>query len=151
MVANGLIEVQDTEIIKCASSRIEQEPASVPHVKLEGRAKMLRIYIDEDDSWEGEPLYEAIVKKLRMIDIAGATVYQGVMGYGAQQRIHKSGFLGIRHNLPFMITVVDVEEKIRLALVALDEMVDQGLVVMSDVEVIKYAHSYPESGPAEQS
>jgi PII-like signaling protein len=146
MVTDGLIEVQDTEVIKCANRQAEQEQTHKPHVKLEGQAKMLRIYIDEDDRWESEPLYEAVVKKLRMMDIAGATVYQGVMGYGAQQRMRKSGFLGIKHNLPFMITVVDSEEKIRRAIAALEEMVDEGLIVMSDVEVIKYVRSYPESG-----
>src|SRR5262249_18452742 len=146
-----LMDVQDTEVIKCAGpSNQAEESHAMKHEKLEGQAKMLRIYIDEDDLWEGEPLYEAIVKKLRMMDIAGATVYQGIMGYGAQQRMHKSGFLGIRHNLPFMITAVDSAEKIRRAIVALDEMVDEGLIVMSDVEVIKYVHSYPESDAAEQ-
>ncbi len=151
MVTDGLIEVQDTEVIRCASRQPEQERERAPHVKLEGPAKMLRIYIDEDDKWEGEPLYEAIVKKLRMMDIAGATVYQGIMGYGAQQRMHKSGFLGIKHNLPLMITVVDSAEKIRRAIVALDEMVDEGLIVMSDVEVIKYVHSRPQGSSPEQA
>jgi len=150
MVTDGLIEVQDTEVIKCASRQAEQEQAHAQHIKLEGLAKMLRVYIDEDDKWEGEPLYEAIVKKLRMMDIAGATVYQGIMGYGAHQRMHKSGFLGIKHNLPLMITVVDSAEKIRRAIIALDEMVDEGLIVMSDVEVIKYVHSGPPRGGAEQ-
>src|SRR5262249_27305606 len=142
-----LMDVQDTEVIKCAGpSNQAEESHAMKHEKLEGQARMLRIYIGSDDRWEGAPLYEAIVKKLRMMDIAGATVYQGVMGYGAQQRMHKSGFLGIKHNLPFMITVVDSEEKIRRAIAALEEMVDEGLIVMSDVEVIKYVHSYPESG-----
>lgn len=149
MVTDGLIEVQDTEVIKHASKQVEQEQAHTPHVKLEGHAKMLRIYIDEDDKWESEPLYEAIVKKLRMMDIAGATVYQGVMGYGAGHRMRKSGFLGVKHNLPLMITVVDSAEKIRRAIVALDEMVDEGLIVTSDVEVIKYVHSGPRGGGAQ--
>lgn len=152
MVTDGLIEVQDTEIIKHASKRAaEPAPAHEPHIKLEGRAKMLRIYIDEDDKWEGEPLHVAIVKKLRMMDLAGATVYQGIMGYGAQHRMHKSGFLGIKHNLPLMITIVDTPEKIRRAIVALDEMVDEGLIVMSDVEVIKYVHSQPQDTSTEPS
>jgi PII-like signaling protein len=112
------------------------------HEKLEGQAKMLRIYIGEDDRWEDEPLHEAIVKKLRMMDIAGATVYRGILGYGANQRMHKSGFLGLSHDLPLMITVVDSVEKIRRAVTVLDEMVDEGLLVLSDVEVIKYAHTH---------
>jgi PII-like signaling protein len=66
------------------------------------------------------------------------------MGYGAQQRVHKSGFLGLSHDLPIMITVVDNEEKISNVLPVLDEMVSEGLVVLSDVEVIKYAHTYPD-------
>ena len=113
------------------------------HEKIESTAKMLRIYIGQDDQWEGKALYEAIVMKLRQMDVAGATVYKGVMGYGAQQRMHKSGFLGLSHDLPIMITVVDKEEKIRSVLPVLDEMVSEGLLVLSDVEVIKYAHTHP--------
>jgi PII-like signaling protein len=113
------------------------------HEKTEMIAKMLRIYIGQDDQWEGKPLYEAIVLKLRQMDVAGATVYRGLMGYGAQQRMHKSGFLGLSRDLPVMITVVDLEDKIRAVLPVLDEMVAEGLLVLSDVEVIKYAHSHP--------
>jgi PII-like signaling protein len=152
MVSGGLIEVQDTEIIKHASSRVtEEKQPHEQHIKLEGHAKMLRIYIDEDDKWEGEPLHEAIVKKLRMMDLAGATVFQGILGYGAQQRMHKSGFLGINHNLPLMITMVDTDEKIRRAIVALDEMVDEGMIVLSEVEVIKYVHSHPPVSNTDQA
>ena len=114
------------------------------HEKTESKAKMLRIYIGQDDQWEGKPLYESIVMKLRQMDVAGATVYKGVMGYGAQQRMHKSGFLGLSRDLPIMITVVDKEEKVRAILPVLDEMVSEGLLVLSDVEVIKYAHSHPD-------
>jgi PII-like signaling protein len=113
------------------------------HQKFESTAKMLRIYIGQDDQWEGKPLYEAIVMKLRQMDVAGATVYKGVMGYGAQQRMHKSGFLGLARDLPVMLTVVDKEEKIRDILPTLDVMVSEGLLVLSDVEVIKYAHTHP--------
>ena len=146
IVRDGLIEVLDTEVIKYTHGRALEGAPSHDHTKLRGRAKMLRIYIDEDDRWEGEPLHEAIVKKLRMMDLAGATVYRGIMGYGAQHRVHKSGFLGLSQNLPVMITTVDTDEKIRRAILALDEMVDEGLIVLSDVEVIKYTHSRAETG-----
>ncbi|CDM66041.1 DUF190 domain-containing protein [Pyrinomonas methylaliphatogenes] len=146
MVEHGLIEVQDTEVIKhTMAEKSAKEQQKMKHEKLEGQAKMVRIYIGEDDRWGGEPLYEAIVKKLRMMDIAGATVYRGLMGYGATQRVHRSGWLGLSRDLPIMITVVDTEEKIRRILPILDEMVDEGLVVLSDVEIIKYTHS-PEAG-----
>lgn len=112
------------------------------HEKTESKAKMLRIYIGQDDQWESKSLHEAIVMKLREMDVAGATVYKGVMGYGAQQRMHKSGLLGLSRDLPIMITVVDHEEKIRSLIPVLDEMVAEGLLVLSDVEVIKYAHTH---------
>ena len=142
MVDRGLIEVQDTEVIKFTKQQPEAEGEhAMKHEKLEGQAKMLRIYIGEDDRWEGEPLHEAIVRKLRMMDIAGATVYRGLMGYGAQQRLHRPGWLGLSTDLPVMISVIDTEEKIRGVLPALDEMVDEGLIALSDVEIIKYTHS----------
>jgi PII-like signaling protein len=144
IVDKGLIEVQDTFVIKHTTHREQPEGEhAMKHEKLEGQAKMLRIYIGEDDRWEGEPLHEAIVKKLRMMDIAGATVYRGVMGYGAQQRVHKTGWLGLSSDMPIMISVIDTEAKIRNILPVLDEMVDEGIVVLSDVEIIKYTHSHP--------
>ncbi len=88
-----------------------------------------------------EPLDEAIVKKLRMLDIAGATVYRGVTGYGAPQRMRKSGWLGLSTDLPIMISTIDMEEKIKCVLPLRDEMVDEGLIAISDVEIIKYTHS----------
>jgi PII-like signaling protein len=141
MVPSGLVEVQDTEVVKHTQKASAEPTVAGEHVKLEGRAKMLRIYIDEGDTWEGAPLYEAILKTLRMMDVAGATVYRGVLGYGAQQRLHKSAFLGLSHNLPIMITVVDTAEKVLRAISVLDEMVGAGLIVLSDVEVIKYTHA----------
>jgi PII-like signaling protein len=110
---------------------------------------MLRIYIGQDDRWEGKPLYEAIVMKLRQMDVAGVTVYRGQMGYGAtglQQCVtpSRSGFLRLSRDLPIMLTIVDREEKIRSILPVLDEMIFEGLLVLSDVEVIKYAHAHPD-------
>jgi len=110
-----------------------------PNVR--GPAKMLRIYIGQDDRWEGKPLYEQIVARLKTADLAGATVYQGAMGYGAHQRLHPSGRFGLSRDLPIMITVVDSDSRIREVLPMLDEMVTDGLVVVSDVEVIKYQHA----------
>jgi len=142
MVDKGLIEVQDTKVIKHSTHKAQAEEShALKHEKLEGRAKLLRIYIGEDDRWEDEPLHEAIVKKLRMMDIAGATVYRGLIGYGAQNRVHRTGFLGLSKDLPIMLSVIDTEEKIRGVLPVLDEMVDEGLIALSDVEIIKYTHS----------
>jgi PII-like signaling protein len=109
-------------------------------VSLSGPAKMLRIYIGQDDRWEGKPLYEQIVTTLRDQHAAGATVHKGAMGYGATQRMHPSGRLGLSRDLPVMITVVDSEERIRALLPTLDNMVGEGLIVLSDVDVLKYQH-----------
>jgi uncharacterized protein len=109
-------------------------------MKLEGKAKLLRIHFGEDDKWQGKPLYRAIVEKCRELDIAGATVYRGVEGYGASTLIRRSHLLSISHDAPVMVSVVDSEEKMRKLIPILDEMVDEGLIAMSDVEVIKYVH-----------
>lgn len=142
MVESGLIEVQDTEVIKEAAeiSEEREEGTVMKHQKLEGSAKLLRIHIGESDRWENEPLSDAIVKRLRMMDIAGATVYRGIAGYGAEQRVHQSSWFSLSSDLPIMITVIDTEEKIRSVLPFLDEMVDDGLVAISDVEIIRYRH-----------
>ena len=109
-------------------------------MKLEGKAKMLRIIISEDDKWEGEPLYEAIVKRLVMTDIAGATVYKAIAGYGPHKRYHKKKTLTVHDELPILITVMDSEEKISKVIPILDELVGEGIIVLSDVNVIKYTH-----------
>ncbi len=81
---------------------------------------------------------------MRSNDIAGVTVYQGILGYGANRRIRKEGALHLSHDRPIMLSVVDTEEKLRAYFPVLDSMVQQGLVVLSDVEVIKYTHDYQE-------
>ena len=109
-------------------------------MKLEGKAKLLRIHFGEDDKWNGQALYKAIVEKCREFDIAGATVYRGIEGYGASTLIHRSHRLSLSHDAPVMVSIVDSEEKIRRLIPLLDEMVDEGLMAVSDVEVIKYVH-----------
>ncbi len=108
-------------------------------MRLEGKAKMLRIHFGEDDKWHEKPLYEAIVMKCRELDIAGATVFRGIEGYGASTLIHKRHLLR-SSDRPIMVSVVDTEEKIKTLIPALDEMVDEGLIAMSEVEVIRYVH-----------
>ncbi len=109
-------------------------------MKLEGKAKMLRIHFGEDDNWNGKPLYRAIVEKCRALDLAGATVFRGIEGYGASTLIHRSHRLSFSSDAPIMVSVIDSEENIQKLLPFLDQMVDQGLIAMSEVEVIKYVH-----------
>lgn len=109
-------------------------------MKLEGKAKLLRIHFGEDDRYKGRPLYQAIVEKCRELGLAGATVYRGIEGYGASTLIRKSRLLTFSSDAPITVTVVDTEDAIRRLLPFLDQVVDEGLIVMSDVEVIRYVH-----------
>jgi PII-like signaling protein len=109
-------------------------------VKLEGKAKMLRIHFGEDDKWQGKPLYRAIVEKCRELDIAGATVYRGIEGYGASTLIHRRHPMSFSSDAPIMVSIVDTEDNIKKLIPTLDQMVDEGLIAISDVEVIKYVH-----------
>jgi PII-like signaling protein len=116
-------------------------------MKLEGKAKLLRIHFGEDDKWHGKPLYEAIVTKCRELDIAGASVFRGIEGYGASSLIHKKHLLG-SSDRPIMVSVIDTEQNINKLLPALDDMVDEGLIAMSEVEVIRYVHEDGVRSPA---
>lgn len=108
-------------------------------MKLAGKAKMLRIHFGEDDKWHNKPLYEAIILKCRELDIAGATVFRGIEGYGASTLIHRSHLLR-SSDRPIMVSVIDAEQSIAKLLPALDEMVGEGLIAISEVEVIRYVH-----------
>jgi hypothetical protein len=109
-------------------------------MKLSGKARMLRIHFGEDDKWKDKPLYQAIVEKCRELDIAGATVLRGIAGYGASTLIRRPHALSFSHDAPVMVSVIDSEEKIQQLIPFLDEAVDEGLIAMSEVEVIKYVH-----------
>jgi PII-like signaling protein len=143
MVGTGLIDVQDTTVVKPPEMSKKRAPQPVtPPLKREGKAKLMRIFIGENDKWHDKPLHKALVESMRANDIAGVTVYQGILGYGANRRIRKEGTLHLSHDRPIMLSVVDNEEKLRAYSPILDEMVQQGLVVLSDVDIIKYTHNY---------
>jgi len=151
MAGTGLIEVQDTTIVKPAEKKHKRTaPEGLP-LKQEGKAKLMRIFIGENDKWNGKPLHEAIVSGLRAHDIAGVTVYRGILGYGANRRIHKDAALSLSHDRPILLTIIDAEEKLRAFMPTLEQMVQQGLVVLSDVDVIKYSHNYQKSDRRQES
>lgn len=140
MVSDGLIEVQDTNVIKHARKSPKPEP-KLPHQRREGPAKLLRVFIGEADKWHGEPLYDAIVKKLRLLDIAGATVYRGILGYGAKGHEHKKSFFHVSKDLPILVSVIDTPEKIATAAEAVEAMLEDGLIVISDAEIVRLVRS----------
>jgi PII-like signaling protein len=142
MVTDGVIEVQDTNVVKVARKE-RPSPPKGPHTEMRGAARLMRIYMGESDRWQGEPLYEAIVKRLRLMDIAGATVYRGILGYGVKGHTHQSGRLPFSRDLPVMISVVDSEEKLAGAIDEIESMMQDGLIVLSDVDVIRLVRSRP--------
>ena len=140
MVSDGLIEVQDTTVVKLARKSTRPEP-KLPHERKAGQAKLLRVFIGEADKWHGEPLYDAIVKRLRMMDIAGATVYRGVLGYGAKGHQHKKSFFHVSRDMPIMVSVIDSPEKITAAAEAIEDMLEDGLIVISDADIVRMVRS----------
>jgi PII-like signaling protein len=140
MVNDGLIEVQDTQVVKAANQE-RPAPSKGPPTELRGKARLMRIYMGESDRWQGAPLYEAILQRLRLMDIAGATVYRGILGYGVKGHTHKSGKLPFSHDLPIMISVVDAEEKLSPAIDQIEMMMQDGLIVLSNVDMIRLVHS----------
>lgn len=136
LVQEGLVAVHEVQVVK-ARPHARKEEGPVAHEKLTGKAKMLRIHLGAKDTFEGEPLHDALVKRFHQLDLAGATVYRGVEGYGASGRIHKRAVWRSAGD-PITVVIVDTAEKIEKALPYLDEMVGSGLVVISDVDVILY-------------
>lgn len=109
-------------------------------MKLPEEGKSLKIFIGESDSYKGKSLYEAIVLKARELNLAGATVFRGIMGYGAASRIHSIKLLRLSEDLPIMIEIVDTEENIDKILPFLDDTVKEGLITMEKIRIIKYRH-----------
>lgn len=150
MVGSGMIEFQETTIAKPAQvSKPKKAPVS-EHVRIEGKAKLMRIYIGESDRWHDQPLYEALLGAMRANDLAGATVYRGILGYGAHRRVHKEKPLHLSHDCSIMLSVIDTEEKLQAFLPLVDQMVQEGLVVLSDVDIIKYSHRAIETGESKE-
>ena len=143
MVSDGLIEVQDTQVIKAAARERTAAEPKLPHQEQRGKARLMRIFLGESDRWHGEPLYDAIVNRLRLMGIAGATVYRGILGYGYKGHTHKSGRLPFSRDLPIMIAVADTEDKLAGAIAEIEAMMEDGLIVLSDVDMIRLVRSSP--------
>ena len=101
-------------------------------------AVLLRIFLGENDRFGHAPLYEAIVLKAREMHLGGATVLRGPMGFGHSSRLHTTKLLRLSEDLPFIIEIVDSEEKINAFLPVLDEMMGSGLVTIEKVKVLQY-------------
>ena len=101
-------------------------------------AVLLRIFIGESDRYQHRPLYEAIVLKARELQMAGATVLRGPMGFGKSSHLHTAKILRLSMDLPIVIEIVDSDEKVNAFLPALDEMMGGGLITIERAKVISY-------------
>jgi len=149
LAGSGMIEIQETMIAKPAQSSKPKAALPPEHLKIEGKARLMRIYIGEADHWRDKPLHIALVEAMRANDIAGVTVYRGILGYGAHRHMHKDKPLHLSHDCSIMLSVIDSDEKLQAFLPIVDQMVAEGLVVLSDVDIIKYAYRPLETGPSE--
>ncbi|HET6360278.1 DUF190 domain-containing protein [Streptomyces sp. NPDC002659] len=107
--------------------------------RLTGTALRVTIFIGESDLWHHKPVYTEIVHRAHKAGLAGASVFRGIEGFGASSLIHTVRLLSLSEDLPVAIVIVDDEERIRAFLPQLDELVTEGLVILDDCEVIRYA------------
>jgi len=107
-------------------------------MKIVGPCKLMRIYISEDSMYMGHNLYHALVIRLKEFGVAGVTVTRGIEGYGKGKRLQTARILELSSSLPIIVEVVDIPSRIEAVMPVVDEMVKEGLVMITDVNVIKY-------------
>jgi uncharacterized protein len=111
-------------------------------MNIEGKGKLLKIFIGESDRWHGEALYHAIIKKIKENGLAGATTIRGIEGFGANSRVHTKSIEVLSQDLPIVIEIIDKDERINQIIKIIEPMITEGImVILHDVEIIKYVRS----------
>jgi PII-like signaling protein len=106
---------------------------------LDGEQVLMRIFIGESDRWHHQPLWMALLQRLRKDGYAGATVFRGIGGFGARSLLHTTLLERLSQDLPLIIEIVDTAEHVERLLPVLDEMVSEGLVTLEKARVLKYS------------
>ena len=118
-------------------------------MNLDGAALRLTVLIGEADQFHHKPLYSEIVHRARVAGLAGASVFRGIEGFGKSSHIHTTRLLSLSEDLPIAVVIVDDADAVRAFLPQLDELVTEGLVLLDEVEVVKYVgRSTPDGGTA---
>ena len=111
-------------------------------MQIKGEAKLLRIFLGESDKIHSTTVYEKIVMEARKAELAGATVFKGIMGFGGRSRIHTSKILRLSEDMPLTIEIVDEEEKIDLFIPIIEKIFEEancgGLITIEKANIIKY-------------
>ncbi len=107
-------------------------------MRLEGQHKRLTIFVGESDQVGHHSVATEIVHRAHGAGLAGASMFRGIEGFGASNHVHTTRILSLSEDLPIAVVIVDTEEHIRAFLPALDDLITEGLVIMDDVEVVKY-------------
>jgi PII-like signaling protein len=158
IMVNGILTLERAAVMMCrkrsesqashlhlagALTPLSTTPRIQPgsHMTINENGVLLRVFIGESDRFQGKPLYEIIVQKVRELGLAGATVLRGSEGFGANSVVHTSQLLTMSTDLPVVIEVVDSEEKIKLLLPHLETMVQEGMVTMEYVMILMYRHN----------
>jgi PII-like signaling protein len=115
-------------------------------MKIPEQGRLLRVFVGESDRYHGKPAYEAIVLRAREAGLAGATVLRGAMGFGGHSRLHTFKILRLSEDLPIVVEIVDAPEKVDAFLPVVDEIVQEGLITLEDVRVIRYRAGQPPDG-----
>jgi len=106
---------------------------------LDGEQTLVRIFIGESDRWHNQPLWMALLQRLRKDGFAGATVFRGIGGFGARSVLHTTLLERLSQDLPLVVEIVDSAEHVERLLPLLDEMVSEGLVTIEKARVLKYS------------
>lgn len=101
--------------------------------------KLLRVFVDEDDRWQGKPLYAAIVEALQSAGFTGATVLKGIEGYGAHNAVHSARAIDFSRNLPVLVEVMDEEARVLAFIPTLREMISEGLITLENVQMLRFS------------
>lgn len=106
--------------------------------QITGKAKRVRIYLCQNDRTQRTTLYDLVLTKARELDMAGASVFRGIEGYGANCRVHSMKRFGLSCNSPILVEIIDSEEYVAQLLPVLDGLVSEGMVTVDDVEIVMY-------------
>jgi len=113
-------------------------------MQMSGPGQRVQVFIKEGEYAHGKPLYLAILELLRGEGGAGATVTRGIAGFGSHSKIHNANLIDLAMPLPLVITWVDAPEAVERLLPAICDLVQEGLVTVDDIQIVK--HTHPEFG-----